>query len=100
METQNNKLNDLDRLLFEEVDKANPSEDVIKQLVLQGANINAYDTEDNVILTFLESVNDRFNWYGNSETSNKFPDEHDFKILQTLLELGADPNSIMLFDDR
>jgi regulator of RNase E activity RraB len=96
------QLDILDCLLLKEVQKTKPDEKKIRSIITCGGDINAYDNESNAILTFLESVNDRFNWYDDeyNEDSNIFPDDHDYNILKTLLELGADPNSIMHFNDR
>jgi ankyrin repeat protein len=69
--------NELDNALFVEFGKDNPSEQTIRELVVQGANINAIDnTGDSVLIDAIFNVQ-----YG-----------LDIRFIQLIIDLGADVN--------
>jgi ankyrin repeat protein len=70
--------NELDNALFNETSKINPDENVIRQLIQNGANINAIDCIDHTVIgNLISSMN-------NEDTNIKY--------LKLLIELGADVN--------
>ena len=70
-------LSELDNLLFNEINKDDPSEDEIRKLVSRSANVNAITSYDDSILSNAV-INVR---------NNK-----DLWVVKLLIELGADPN--------
>ena len=70
--------NILDNELFIETSKKYPDEDIIKQLIQKGANINAVNCiDDTVIGNIIRSMDE---------------EKTDIKYLKLLIELGADVN--------